>query len=91
MCGKSISDSNENTFCKDCRLRLYNNSKYNDDLIFMGIVEFNKKVNKITNRDIAELTGYSALTIADFMSGKRVTSNVKHSISEALNICEDCT
>ena len=63
-------------------------------LDFKGEVEKMKKINNLTNKDIAEATGYAKTTIDKFMdiSNKtKSTVNVAMAISEAFNIPLDVT
>ena len=58
-------------------------------LDFKGEVEKYKKINKLTNKDIAEATGYAKTTIDKFMdlsNKSKSTVQVALSISKAFNI-----
>ena len=53
-----------------------------------------KKINNLTNKDIAEATGYAKTTIDKFMdisNKSKSTVNVATAISEAFNIPLDVT
>lgn len=57
-------------------------------LDFKGEVEKYKKINSLTNRDIAEATGYAKVTIDKFMelNDKKNSIKVAKAISRAFNI-----
>jgi len=59
----------------------------NDYIFFQGRITEAKKVNGLTNDDIAELTGYSKKTIEAFMSkhGNK-SEKVANAIAKALKI-----
>lgn len=87
-CGQKISDRAESGLCCSCRDRLLNEHRFNQSLLLLGVIEFNKKVYGISNSQLAEMTGYSKETINCFMSGKRITDNVAKAICKALKIDE---
>ena len=63
-------------------------------LDFKGEVEKMKKINNLTNKDIAEATGYAKTTIDKFMdisNKSKSTVNVTTAISGAFNIPLDVT
>jgi transcriptional regulator with XRE-family HTH domain len=56
------------------------------DTIFLGKIAAAKKERKLTNADIAKLTGYTKATIEAFMCGARDGDAVADAIAKALNI-----
>ncbi len=58
-------------------------------LDFKGEVEKYKKINNLTNKDVAEATGYAKTTIdkfMDFSNKNKSTVRVALAISKAFNI-----
>lgn len=85
-CGKQISDSNQSGLCGECKTYTRDSKRYCNSKVFIGVIEFHKSVNDMTNADIAELTGYSKDTIGDFMCGKRMSKKVYQKICELFGI-----
>lgn len=75
-------------FC-DCQLRFYNFCMKGGGKIyefFRGKIAEQKKLRKLTNADIAQMTGYTKSAIAAFMCGARESEQVAKAIANALNI-----
>lgn len=54
--------------------------------LFRGEVAKQKKLRKLTNKDIAKLTGLSHATIDAFMAGARESERTATAIANALEI-----
>lgn len=89
-CGKSISDNNPSGLCGKCQTTTAETQKYRSNKVFIGVVEFNKCVNDMTNRDIAMQTGYAKDTIDKFLCGKRMSKNVADRICKLFSIEKGC-
>ena len=85
-CGSKISDNSGSGLCCLCRDRLLNEHRFNQNLLLLGVIEFNKKVFGVSNGGLAEMTGYSKETIDSFMAGKRITHNVAKAICDVFQI-----
>lgn len=85
-CGKEISDSNKSGLCKNCKTLERESKRLDSNLLFLGIVEFHKTINHMTNLDISLLTGYKKDTIDKFMAGKRLSPNVANKICQLFDI-----
>ena len=88
MCGKRVSDSNKNSLCCSCYAKIKNHENYSKDIVFFGIIEFHKKINKLSNAELAEMIGYSHKTLNDFLCGKRVTKNIKEKLCKLFCISD---
>ena len=89
-CGKQISDSNHTGLCPMCATVLKEADKYRLNKVFVGIVEYHKCINGMTNSDIAAYTGYAKETIDSFLCGKRMSKNVAYKICELFSIDKSC-
>lgn len=54
--------------------------------LFRGEIAKQKKLKKLTNKDIAKMTGLSHGTIDAFMAGIRETERTTNAIAKALEI-----
>lgn len=54
--------------------------------LFIGKVAEQKKIRKLTNADIAKMTGYTKNAIDAFMCGKRSSENMAKAIAYVLEI-----
>lgn len=54
--------------------------------LFCGKVAEQKKLRKLTNADLAKMTGYSKKTIESFMCGARESEPIAKALAAALHI-----
>ena len=54
--------------------------------LFCGKVAEQKKLRKLTNADLAKMTGYSKKTIESFMCGARESERIAKALAAVLNI-----
>ena len=54
--------------------------------LFCGKVAEQKKLRKLTNADLAKMTGYSKKTIEAFMCGARESDRIAKALAAVLNI-----
>lgn len=55
-------------------------------MLFVGKVSEQKKVRRLTNSDLAKLTGYSVSTINAFMCGLRDSDALVNALAKVLDI-----
>lgn len=53
---------------------------------FRGKIAEQKKLRRLTNGDIAKMTGYSVSTINAFMAGRRENDKIANAIAKVLDI-----
>ena len=54
--------------------------------IFRGEVAKVKQIRKLTNRDLAIMTGFAENTIAAFLCGSRCSDSVARALAQALDL-----
>jgi hypothetical protein len=54
--------------------------------LFRGKIAEQKKLRRLTNGDIAKMTGYSVSTINAFMAGNRENDKIANAIAKVLDI-----
>lgn len=54
--------------------------------IFRGEVAKAKQIRKLTNRDLASMTGFAENTIAAFLCGSRCSDTVARALAQALGL-----
>ena len=88
-CGALVAD-NSKGLCHTCMQKASMADVFRTNRIFFGIVEYHKRIEGMTNEDIARQTGYAKDTIDKFMCGKKVTKNVAHKICDLFAIDNTC-
>lgn len=80
-CGKEIVTCGNSVLCKDCRFKEnYSTVNFEEHKYFLKMVKTILRENKISYEKFAEMIGYSAESIRDFMVYRRYSKPLKESI-----------
>ena len=85
-CGAAIADRNQGGLCRKCMTNTRAAEAFRSNRVFLGVIEYHKRVENMSNEDIARCTGYAKDTIDKFMCGQKITKNVAHKICDLFSI-----